>query len=52
MDECPWSRIDIIGQNGNDGDHYAEVPLSPPEKPANESLEDLDTLVPDPPEAA
>ena len=52
MDECPWSRIDIIGQNGNDGDHYAEMPLRPPEKPANETLEDLDTLVPDPTEAA
>ena len=52
MDECPWSRIDIIGQNGNDGDHYAEMPLRPPEKPANETLEELDTLVPDPPEAA
>ena len=50
--DCPYTRIDIIGQNGNDGDHYSEVPLKAPEKPSNETLEETDTLVPDPPEAA
>jgi len=24
MNDCPWSRIDIIGQNGNDGEVYSE----------------------------
>jgi len=25
VSDCPWSRIDIIGQNGNDGLHYLEM---------------------------
>lgn len=52
MDTCPWSRIDIIGQNGNDGDHYQEVPLRQPEKASNETWEQLELDLPDPPEAA
>ena len=24
MNDCPWSRIDLIGQNGNDGEVYSE----------------------------
>ena len=50
--DCPYSRIDIIGQNGNDGDHYQEMPLRPPEKPANEDWEQLELDLPPPPEAA
>jgi len=51
--DCPYSRIDIIGQNGNDGDHYAEVPLSPPEKPSEPRSPANDPIdYPDPPEAA
>ena len=50
--DCPYSRIDIIGQNGNDGDHYNVVPLERPQDPSNETLEESDDLVPDPPEAA
>jgi hypothetical protein len=28
MSDCPWSRIDIIGQNGNDGLHYSEISMN------------------------
>jgi hypothetical protein len=28
MSDCPWSRIDIIGQNGNDGLHYSEMGMN------------------------
>ena len=52
MDDWDEERIDRIGQNGATGEHYSVIPLRPPEKPANETLEELDTLVPDPPEAA
>jgi hypothetical protein len=62
--DCPYSRIDMmikewnedridrIGQNGNDGDHYNVVPLSPSQEPSNEEWEQLELDLPDPPEAA
>jgi len=50
--DCPYTRIDIIGQNGNDGDHYNVVPLERPEKSSNEEWEQLELDLPDPPEAA
>ena len=28
MSDCPWSRIDLIGQNGNDGLHYSEISMN------------------------
>jgi hypothetical protein len=28
MSDCPWSRIDLIGQNGNDGLHYSEMGMN------------------------
>ena len=30
--DCPYSRIDIIGTNGNDGLHYAEMPQLAPSR--------------------
>jgi len=32
------NRADIIGQNGNDGDHYDEVATAPPPRPEEPSL--------------
>ena len=52
MNDCPWSRIDIIGQNGNDGDHYPEVPLRAPEKPVEAANDEEGADLPDPPLAA
>jgi len=35
------SRMDIIGQNGNDGDHYDQVDTTPPPPPPG-----MDTVIP------
>ena len=50
--DCPYSRIDIIGQNGNDGDHYQEIPLRPPQEAPEAANDEEGTDLPDPPLAA
>jgi hypothetical protein len=50
--DCPYSRIDIIGTNGNDGLHYAEVPLEQPEKAPEAANDEEGIDLPDPPLAA